>query len=216
MLNKRLHIEFEKGLTEPLYFIWSEESLFLEQVLAKALEVVITSSSKDFNYDVFYSSDTAQNILNVAETLPVMSPRRLVVLKDFHRFSSSNIKAMVPYLKNPCKSTCMIILSSKEPKHKLDINWQIYPLKIRENDIPAWLRQKVSGKGIKITENGIDYLIDLVGPDIGLLNIEIEKLALSGLKVIDSKDIASFTGMMREYTSFDLVDAIIAGQGSKR
>ena len=43
MLNKTLLGEIEKGLPSPLYYIWSEESCFLEDALSRFVEVVISS-----------------------------------------------------------------------------------------------------------------------------------------------------------------------------
>ncbi len=213
MLNKTLEREIEKCLPKPIYFIWSEEALFLEEVLAKAVTLLIASNLKDFNYDVFYPGADPHEVLDTATTLPLMAPRRLVVLKDFHQFPEAHIKAMIPYFKKPCESTCMLILSQKEPKAVIDL--PIFPIKIKEYDIPQWVRQKAHEKGVRMTDSAVEHLIESVGTDIGLLHMEIEKLALSGLQSIDDKDIASLTGVMRDYTAFNLIDSIITGNKAK-
>lgn len=215
MLNEKFYRELKKGLPNPFYFLWSNEIFFLEEALAEAIEVVIASHQKDFNYDVFYPSASPQEILNAASTLPFLAPRRLVVLKDFHQFSTSQIGALTPYFKRPCESTCMLILSLKEPKLNIDVALNVYSLRIREKDIPVWLKKMAVKKGIKMTESAVEYLIESVGPDIGLLAMELEKLSLSGLKTIEGKDIISSTSMTRDYISFDLVDALIAGQKTR-
>lgn len=215
MLNERFHKELKKGLPNSLYFLWSKESFFLDEALIKTIEVVVTPHQKDFNYDIFYPPISPQKILDVASTLPFLAARRLVILKDFHRFSTPHIKALTPYFKKPSETTCMLILSQKEPKLDFDVASYVYSLRIRESDIPTWLKQRVANKGIKMSESAVDYLIESVGPDIGLLAMEIEKLILSGLRTIESKDIVSSTGMMREYTPFNFVDALIAGQKTR-
>ncbi len=121
MLNEKFHKELKKGLPNSLYFLWSKESFFLDEALVKATEVVITPYQKDFNYDVFYPSTSPQKILDVVSTLPFSAPRRLVILKDFHRFSTPHLKALTPYFKKPCETTCMLILSQKEPKLNFDV-----------------------------------------------------------------------------------------------
>jgi DNA polymerase-3 subunit delta len=215
MLNKTLHREFENGLPGYLYYFWGEEDFFLQEALSKAIEIVLASYPRDFNYDVFYPSTEPQEILDTASMFPFMAPRRLVVLRDFHQFPTSAIKALKPYLKKPLPTTCMIILSQKAPTEIHDINWKVYCLNIKEGDIPELLRQISARKGIQMTDDAIEYLIEFVGHDIGLLVTEIEKLALSGYKTINGKDIFSFSSMMRKYTSFDLVNALISGQKTK-
>ncbi len=212
---KSLKKEFEKKLPAPLYFLWSKESFFLEEALAEAVETLIDPLQKDFNYDAFYPSANSQEILDSAYTLPFSAQRRIVVLKDFHQFKSAQVKTLGPYFKEPCETTCMLILSLKEPKSSLVSARPVYNLNIRESDIPAWIKQRSVNKGIRMSEEAVDLLFESTGTDIGLLAAEIEKFALSGLKKIEGKDISALTGAMRDYTSFDLIDAIIKGQETK-
>jgi len=215
MLNKNLLKELNRAAPEPLYYLWSEESCFLEDALSRFVKIVINSNLMDFNYDVFDSSSEIRDILNAASTLPFMSQRRLVVIKDFHEFPASAIKSLIPYFTNPVETTCMVILSKKAPKASMKVNWKVYSLNIHEQDIPAWLKYTAAQKGVRLTNDAVECLIELTGHDIGLLMMEIEKLTLSGKTMITEKDILSSTSMMRKYTSFDLVDSLIAGQKTR-
>ncbi len=215
MPNERLNKEVQKNLPHPLYCFWAKESLLLEEALTKAVQAVIPLNRMDFNYDVFEPSSSAQSIMDAAYSLPFMVPRRLVILKDFHDFSGGNIKLLIPYFKKPVETTCMIVLSHKEPKSSIEAVWRVYSLDIRESEVRAWARQRAAAKGIKISAGAVDYLLEALGPDLGLLSSEIEKLACSGRKEIDEKDVISSTGMMRDYTPFNLIDAIIAGNNTK-
>jgi len=215
MLTKTLLKEFENGLKRPLYYLWSEESCFLEEALSRAVEVVIASGSIDFNYDVFDQSSVPNQILDAVFTLPFMAPRRLVVLKEFNRFTAPSVKTLMPYFQHPSETTCMLVLSSKAPKASLKADWSVHALEMKERDIPAWLKQAALKKGIKLTEDAIDSLIEFVGYDIGLLLMEIEKFRASGIGTVTGKDIVSSTSMMRQYTPFDLIDSLIAGQKTR-
>lgn len=215
MLNKSLQKEFESGLPSPVYYLWSEESCFLEDALSGFLKTVIGSGPKDFNYDVFDSSSKPQEIADAALMLPVLTQRRLVVLKDFHELSVSAVQVLTPYLNDPSGTTCMVVLSKKAPKASLKFNWKVISLNMKEWDIPAWLRNFASGKGIRLSADAVEMLIEFVGYDIGLLIAEVEKLALSGNGTVTGKDIIATTSTMRKYTSFDLVDTLIAGQKTR-
>ncbi len=215
MLNKSLYREFEDGLPGSLYYLWGEESCFLEDALSRFIDIVVASAPRDFNYDVFDSSSETPAILNAAATLPLMAKRRLVVLRDFHLFPAPLVKKLTPYLREPSESTCMVIFSRKAPKASLKLTWKVYPLNIKERDIPAWLKHAAAKKGIRLADDAVDCLIEFIGYDIGLLIMEIEKLAISGDGIIRGEDIVHTTGMMRSYTSFDLIDALITGQRSR-
>ncbi len=216
MLNKALNKELENGLPNPLYYLWGEESFFLEEALSRAVEIVIASFPKEFNYDLFYSSASPQEILDAALTLPFMAQRRLLVLKDFHQFPDAAIKSLLPYFREPSETTCMVILSQKTPKKVVsDVFKKTYSLSVKEKDVPVWLKQFSARKGIRITDDAIERLIEYVGFDIGLLVKEIEKLSYSSPKTINAGEVTSSICMAREYTTFNLVDALVAGQKAK-
>ena len=215
MLNKVLLKEVERGLPGALYYIWSEEGSFLDDALSRFIETVIESNPVDFNYDVFDSSSEVQEILDAAATLPFMAQRRLVVLKDFNNFSAPAKKNLTPYLNNPSDTTCMLILSRKAPRATWNFNWKTYSLNIKDKDIPLWMKRIASEKGIQLTDDAIYCLLEFVGYDPGLLMNEIEKMALLGKKTITDKDVMTGTSMMREFSSFDLLDSLITGQKTR-
>jgi len=214
MPNNEFNRELKKGLPEPVYLLWSKEKIFLEDALNDVTRKILVSKQKDFNYDVFYPTATPQEILDAALTMPFLVPRRLVVIKDFHEFSKEQVEALGRYFKEPSNTTCMVILSLKEPRLN-DFKLKIYPLDIRERDIPDWIKQTANKKGIKLSEDVVKCLIEFVGTDIGLLASEIEKIALLGIKDIEKKDVIDLIGMTKEYTSFNLIDALIAGEKTK-
>jgi DNA polymerase III delta subunit len=215
MLNKALQKEVENGLPDSLYYLWSEESCFLEDALSLFVETVIASNPMDFNYDVFDSSSALQEIVDAVSTLPMMAQRRLVVLKEFHLFTAAAVKVLKPCLNEPVETTCMVILSQKAPRAALKFSGKVYSLNIKEWDIPAWIGQTAARRGVRLTNEAIDYLIEFVGYDIGLLMMEVEKLTLWGDRTVTGRDIISSTSMMRKYTSFDLVDTLVAGQKAR-
>jgi DNA polymerase-3 subunit delta len=215
MLNRQLSREIDRKLPHPLYFFWGKETFLLEEVLKTATGAVMSPLHKDFNYDMFYPSANSQDILNASYSLPFMAPRRLVILKDFHQFSSSTVKALIPYFKKPCDTTCMFIISLKEPKAKIESVWRTYPIRIRESEIPAWIMKRASERGAKLTHDAVECLIEFLGTDTGLLAAEVDKLALSDTGTIDKDDIISSSGMFRDYTPFNLIDAITAGTRTK-
>ncbi len=215
MLNKALLRELENGLPHPLYFLWSEEGCFLDGAVSRIIETILPAGTADFNCDTFYPSVPPQEILNAASTLPFMVPRRLVFIKDFHVFPAPVVKALIPYFREPVETTCMVVISLKAPAAKLDIGWKVFSLNIQERDVPAWLKQTAAKKGIKLTDDAVDHLIEYIGYEIGPLMMEIEKLASRGSGRISGGDIVASTSMMREYTTFELIDSLVAGKRSK-
>ncbi|MBI4844215.1 MAG: DNA polymerase III subunit delta [Nitrospirae bacterium] len=216
MSNSSLEKELEKGLPRNLYYFWGEEAFFLDEALRKAVGKVISGTQADFNYDTFYPSSSPGEILDAASTLPFMAARRLVVLKDFHQYSKSVVEALMPCLREPFEHLCMLVFSQKAPPKKLaGVQWMIFKAGIQESEVPGWLKRFAAERGLQLSAEAVDSLIEHAGFDAGLLASEVEKLLLSGKKRIDEKDVTDSTSSVREYTTFNLIDAIVAGQRAK-
>jgi len=215
MLNKALEREIKGGLRAKVYYLWSEDPFLLEEALSKVADVLTSDAPTEFNYDSFYPSASSTQIIDAISTLPFMAERRLVVLKDFHEFSEATIKEIIPYLKDPPESTCMIILSCKAPRKGMDVGWKVYHLTIKESDMPSWIRELSLRKGVSMTDGAVELLLEFAGHDTGLLSMEIEKLAHSGKRLIREEDVISSIGMMRHFSSFELINCIFERDKTK-
>jgi DNA polymerase-3 subunit delta len=210
MINRWIEQEIKRKMPEPLYYIHSDESPVVEELLKKAADAVFEKGQKDFNYNVFDKTSTTQKIIDTALTLPFLASRRFVIIRNFDELTAGQKKALVPYLKNPSPGTCMIVISSQFLKAgKEKIPWKVFSLKVNDNDIPRWITQNASERGITLTPDAVETLIEFVGTDTGLLSAELDKIALSEKKYIYKDDIKDLSGFMRDYGVFDLVDALI-------
>jgi|GEM_PF-304086 len=208
MYHKELAQEMKRGFPYPLYVLWGDNSEQVDEILKQMEKVVLGNGPVDFNRDVFHKFASVSDILNQAMTLPFLSPRRFVVLKDFHEFKASQTKALVPYFNNPSETTCMVIVSLKEPKEEVQKKAKVFSLALKERDIPRWAKDRAKELGFTLTDDAVDYLMELIGPDTGTLCMELDKLALSGKKTVGEKEIEALSVAQREYTPFQLIDAI--------
>jgi DNA polymerase-3 subunit delta len=214
MSNKALQKELERGLPDPLYCFWSEEAFFLDEALSKAVKAVLAGGPEAFNLDIFYPSSAPQDILDALTTLPLMTQRRLIVIKDYHQLSKPALEALTPYFSKPYETACLLILSQKKPKLPSDFKWKVFPLDIREAELSAWLKSAAKEKGVQMSDDAIESLIEFAGNDIGALLMEVEKLKAMGGR-ISSKEVESSISSMREFTAFDLIEAITAGENAR-
>ncbi len=81
-----------------------------------------------------------------------------------------------------------------------------------ERDLPAWIQDRVrstgGGTGQMSTEAAA-LLAALIGPDLRLLDIEIDKLLLyAGDRMVTTEDVQLLVSHAREASVFDLVDSV--------
>src|SRR3972149_1960567 len=107
MTQTELLRDIEKGKILPVYLFCGSEKYLMEEALKKVVALLVAPASRCFNYNLFQGSDTtAEAVIDVAQTVPMMARMRLVVVKDADKFKSAELERLGRYLKDPSPSTC--------------------------------------------------------------------------------------------------------------
>jgi DNA polymerase-3 subunit delta len=207
--------EIRKKNLSPVYVLAGAEAFPKREIVEAALGL-IPEGMRDFNYEVFHGPDIDMaDVAAAAQTLPVMSPFRVVLLKHFVPRSAGNMAALIDYAKRPSPTTCLIISSDEEVKLS---DWK--ELEGRAtlqtfSRLKPWLvqneiRDLVRKKGYQITAGACDHLVESVGESLERIANEVEKLILykGEGKVITEDDVDALSGGGREHTIFNLLDSL--------
>jgi DNA polymerase-3 subunit delta len=75
--------------------------------------------------------------------------------------------------------------------------------------LPGWIQERVAAKKGSLSTEAIDLLVVLIGPDLRLLDLEIDKLLLyADGRQVTSDDVLALVSRAREANIFDLVDCV--------
>ena len=215
--------EIKKGLPSANYLLVSSD-LFLQTEAISLIKGRVPPEERDFNFHSFdlLSSDNDklpfEQILDVVNTASFFGGRKFVVIENVQKLLKKDMQKLESYLLNPSDSSSMILLNAgtlkKETKDRLKGAKQIV-LDIREREMPAWLQERARLKGFEISDSTANYLLGIVGPDLGMLSSQLEKLMLTGSAKIEKKDIVEVVEGRRTYSTFALIDAIKARDTEK-
>jgi DNA polymerase III subunit delta len=76
-------------------------------------------------------------------------------------------------------------------------------------ELPSWIQQRAAAKKANLSSEAIELLVVLIGPDLRLLDLEIEKLLLYAEdRQVTSEDVLALVSRARETNIFDLVDCV--------
>lgn len=207
--------EMEKGNVLPVYLFCGTERYLMEEALKKVEALVVDTATRCFNYNLFQGSEvSAEAIINVAQTVPMMARRRLVVVRDVDKLSASELEKLGRYIKDPSPSTCLILAADKVDMRKgifqalKGAAVQFEPL--YENQIPSWIKKEAESKGKNIAPDAAQYLAEAVGSDLLRLRNELEKVALytGDRKEITVKDVEAVSTRSKLESVFKLTDAV--------
>lgn len=87
-----------------------------------------------------------------------------------------------------------------------------FPL-LRGKSLRAWIQNRVVEKGGTITPQALNWLAELVGGNLWIMEAEIDKLVLYAYgRPIEESDVGKLVSYAREVSVFSLVDAILDGE----
>jgi len=216
MSLKQLQQEIAKGLPQRAYLFHSTDDFLLYETLTSIREK--NPDSDAFNFDVFdiKSPDfnaTIEQIIDVMNTLPFLSSRRAVVIRNLQKLPKKDIKKLEGYLTDPSETTLLVMLCEGKAPKLFDASasraLKLISVNLLDQDIPLWVKDRAKEKGLRFTDKAVDYLICYAGSDPGRLYSEIEKFAsLNTSEVIDVRDIKGVVYAGAEYDAFDIINAL--------
>lgn len=216
MSYKNLLDEIKKGLPLPSY-LFSASDRFLHAEAVSLVKGLIPPEELDFNFQSFDMLSSEQEktafdqILDVLNTAPFFTSRKYVVIENSHKIAKKDLKKLENYLQGPSGSSVLVLLyegSLKKDAKESFRGVKTVSLDIREGEMPVWLVEKARLKGLKLSGDAAQYLLAVIGPDLGMLSTEIEKLTLVGKPQIEKGDIAEIIEGKRIFGAFDLINAI--------
>jgi DNA polymerase-3 subunit delta len=210
--------ELKRGLPRPAYLLHSTEEFLLYESLSLIREQ--QGGTDVFNFEVLDADSpdspvTTEQVLDAANTLPMMAPRRTVVLRNLQSLPKKETQKLDPYLQRPAATTLLVMLFSGKPPKGHDLfshrGVRIIPLQIRDAELPQWVKKKGALLGKSFTDGAVQLLIESVGTDLGMLYSEVEKFASCSSATIGVDDVKAVVYAGIEYSGFDLVNALLRG-----
>lgn len=228
--------EIAAGDYLPVYFICGDETFFVDSFQSDLLKI-LPQDLRDFNMDVFYGTEAkVPVVLSAARSFPMMSEKRVVVLRDFSAIFDSRNKQdsdssegntshdqelLIQYLNNPSPSTLFIITDKKSPGNskignivtKSDLIGFAKFDPLSDNVLPEWIIKWCNHRyQVQIEPQAAQLLVERIGSDLLQITAEIEKMSISKGKEgsITREDVAQSVRVTREVSIFDFKDAIVS------
>ena len=216
MNPEQLIEQIEGGRIDPVYFFSGDEAYLKEEAVAALVARVVDPGTEAFCLDVLRGDESdAAAILTAASQVPMMTDRRVVVVRDFHRLPQKDREAVADYAERPATSTVLAIEAPRvNLKTKLygrlaaaSVSVVFYPL--FPERVPPWLQRHARRYGKRLTSEAAHQLQAIVGQDLGELAGELEKLAVfvGGRETIAAADVESSLGPVRAGSVFDIAEA---------
>lgn len=193
----------------------------LDALLPQGVDRALAVSEYDGSAPEERGGPTPAAVFDDLATLPLLAPRRVVIVRDADAFISAVREGLERYLEHPAPRGTLVLECRSFPK-----NTRLYRAAQKAGGLLEECR-KATGRGVselvaaatarrrkRIDKAAIERLIDRVGNDAGVLENEIEKLCLyvGQRRQITTDDIDALVGASREERIFAVLEAAGTGQ----
>lgn len=193
------------------------------EVLSEKKKELLSTIKETFEVSSLDLSDVdCGSVLSELETIPFLTEKKVVVLKNALLFSKQDdgkyADTFLAYLKNPNQSTILIIEITEKPDAKDKVfkaikkNSLYFSLDMLDDkNLISFTRKSFENDGYKIEQSLVSEVVRRCSNDLALLKSSIEKIKLFKLdsKVVKLEDINLLITKSVEDNVFDIVNAVL-------
>ena len=214
-MMKSLNEDLKTGKFKQVYLLFGEEN-YLKKQYKDRLTKALISEEDTMNYAYYEGKGIdVREIIDLAETMPFFSERRLIVIENSGFFKNATPE-LAEYMKDIPETTYFIFVETElDKRSKLfkavkDKGRIVELARQDEKTLVRWIYGNVKKEGKQITESSIHYLLSKCGTDMENLQKEMEKVFCYTLdkEVIQIEDIDAICTTQITNEIFDMVNAV--------
>lgn len=213
MTPQELENALKKGKIPPVCFLYGDEPFLVERAVDSLLKQAIDHTLKDFNFNVFFGNESkGVDILDAAQTLPMFSDRRAVLVKRADQLKADALEVLLPYVQNPAQGTCLVLTGAKiDQRKKFFLEFKkhgelVEYKRMYDNKLAPFIQAEASGQGKPIDSAAAELLAALIGNNLQELSSQIEKLVVyvGAKQRITVEDVKVMASSSKAFTAFEL------------
>lgn len=223
---QKLKADLSAGTVGCAYIFYGEESYLREYYLGELRKKLVPAGFEEFNYHKLEGKDlTVQGLVEMAEAMPMMAERTLIVVTDFDLFklNEEQREKLIVFFDDIPPYTCVVFVydtveykpnrTVKKLYKAVSDHVEAVEFRAADNsDLVAWIARRFKALGKEIDRQTAEYLIFTCGGLMTGLVPEIAKIgAYAKGKAITQKDIDAVADPVLSAEVFKLSDAVLQG-----
>jgi DNA polymerase-3 subunit delta len=206
----------------PVCVIHGDDPYLIRESVNKVASRLFPAEESDAAVTRFPGGSTPlSSVLDELHTLPFFSSRRMVIVEDADTFVTKYRRELEAYVQKPSASATLVVQVKQFPTSTtlyslVDQNGLVITCTTpRDSELATWLVHLARTRfDARLDPESARLVVDLVGPEAGVLATEVEKLAVYAgeSRKIEHDDVVKLVGAGRVETIWKTLDAATLGQ----
>jgi DNA polymerase-3 subunit delta len=201
----------------PVYLFYGPEDFLIEQEIEGLLDQTLFPKERGLNLHLFDGETShPQEIVQTAQTLPMFSRYRFVLVKEADQLAEKELDVMGEYIRNPSPTTCLVLKAQtlgpwKKYRAMIEKNGKVMEFsRLKGKALTSWVKQRMKKKGKSISEEAVSFIVEVGGDNLQTIEniLEIISLTVREEQTIEVSDIEETVSEIKVTTVYDLTDAI--------
>ena len=213
------------GQAPPFCVLFGDEP-YLQRLALDLIKRIALGEDGDEMAVSRYEGETAvpATVFDDARTLPFLSRRRIVIVDPADDFVTRARKELESYIEKPSRTGVLVLVVRSWPSNttlykKVDKAGLAVDCRApKEAELPGFATQLARTRhNLKLEPTAARMLVELVGPEVGLLASELDKLAsyVGKANTIAPDDVAKMVGSGRTEEIWTVIDQATTGEGAQ-
>lgn len=217
---EKLKNDLKTGNFQKIYLFYGEEEYLKKHYMEQCQKKIIPKGQEMMNLSVLEGNQVSGiQIIEAAETLPFLSEKRLVIIKNSELFKSGradDLQMLVDFFPSCPESSCLLFIEAEVDRRNRGFKsiqkhgYSIEFTHLNEKDLITWVKNRCKKDQKEIDTSTTIYFLRTIGSDMERLSGEIDKLIayVNTQKQIEKKDIDEICTSSLEVRIFELVKAL--------
>lgn len=206
----------------PLVYLYGNEPYLVSAAL-KELKAHVLTVAPDFNFtELDAKEQPIDKLIAAAELLPMMAPRRLVVVRRADEIKAEAAERLLAYVQKPAPSTVLVMVAATlDARTKLAKALQAAKAavdcgQLKKPQLFQFVGAKLKAEGLRVAPEVYDILFEAYGQDLAQWLLAIDRMALfvanpdGSAGDITAEAAHELVFRTRAESIFALTDAVIA------
>lgn len=226
MAEKKASFTFESlmrqlkaGVFSPVYLLMGDEPYYIDQISSFFQNNVVAPEQQAFDLSVVFGADVnAPQVADMVMQYPMMSPRKVVVVKEAQDMKSlDKLDKFMSHLQpqNILVLCYKIKSGGRRPKlatavEKVGVVFE--SKKLKDWQLPKFINGYIAKHKATIDEKSVQMIADNIGSDISRLTSELDKLMVllsDGKRCITPDIVERSVGVSKDFNAFEFRDAVV-------